>query len=181
MSYALALNGLLVVTLALAMAWDMRTQRIPNGLTLPPLALGFVLNGMRGGSHGLLFSFEGLGIAGVFLLFWALGGGLGAGDVKLLGAVGALMGPSFALWTLLGSALAGGLLAMGFAWKRGTLAQSLATAWLGGQRLISTRSPEAWKGMAAISPADKMPYAPAIALGAAAAATACLLHAGVMP
>ncbi len=51
--------------------------------------------------------------------------GLGAGDVKLLGAVGAWLGPAMAMWTGLWGALAGGLLAVAVALAHGYLPQAL--------------------------------------------------------
>lgn len=132
---------LLAALLLGAALWDLRTQRIPNGLTLAGLAAGFLWHGVRGGGPGLLLSCEGVAVAALSLLPYAVRG-LGAGDVKLLGAVGALAGPSFTLWTLLGAALAGGPLALV------CLAKAKVTASVPPDR------------------SRKMPVAPAIALGA---------------
>jgi len=103
-----------------AAAFDLTLRRIPNELTLLSLLLGLLWHSATGGGPGLVFSLEGIGVAGITLLLWLLRA-LGAGDVKLLGAVGALMGPSFLLWTLLGTIFAGGLLAVATALTRGTL------------------------------------------------------------
>ena len=132
---------LLAALLCAAAAWDVCARRIPNGLTLAGLAAGFLWHGVRGGGPGLLLSAEGVAVSALALLPYAIRG-LGAGDVKLLGAVGALAGPAFTLWTLLGAALAGG---------------PLALAWLA----YSSRTP-----LAVPARAVKMPLAPAIALGA---------------
>ncbi len=110
----------LALLLVLAAACDIRSHRIPNWLTLAGLAVGLAWHGWQGGGPGWLMSLEGIGVAGLALLPYAVRG-LGAGDVKLLGAVGALLGPVFLLWTLLGTILAGGLLALGWAAMRGTL------------------------------------------------------------
>jgi len=91
---------------------DLRTRRIPNGLTLTAVVLGLLWHGLSGGERGLsAIWLAGLGVAALTLPLW-LARALGAGDVKLLGAVGALMGPGFLLWTLLGTIFAGGLMAL---------------------------------------------------------------------
>jgi len=163
------LLGVAGLTLACAVVCDLRTHKIPNGLTLSALALGLALNMGLGGAHGLARSLEGVAIAGLSLGLYGLRM-LGAGDVKLLGAVGALLGPTFALWTLLGTALAGGVLALAYAWRRGALTQTLQNAAQGAQVFQITRSTTALTTVAHNSTTGRMPYAPAIALGAALAA-----------
>ena len=145
-----------------AVAWDLRTRRIPNGLTLAGLAAGLAWHGIRGGGPGLLLSGEGVAVATLALLPYAVRG-LGAGDVKLLGAVGALAGPAFALWTLLGAMVAGGLLALLWAAGRGALRLTVVNAFFG-LRLL--RAGASLAPMAEASQVGRMPLAPAIALGA---------------
>ena len=154
-------ESVLGVTLLGACATDVRWRRIPNALTLPALLLGLALAGWQGGAPGLGHALAGASVASLALLAYA-GRMLGAGDVKLLGAVGALTGAPFMLWTLLGTALAGGLLALGWAARRGGLTDALRQTALGGQALLATRSTA---GLAAGSWGRRMPYAPAIALG----------------
>lgn len=165
----------LAILLTLAAVCDIRTQRIPNLLVLTGLVLGLAWHGWRGGGPGLLLSLEGIAVAGLALLPYAVGG-LGAGDVKLLGAVGALMGPLFLLWTLLGTVLAGGLLALAWAARRGVLRETVDNALLG-LHLIGARA--GVSALASASQAGKMPLAPAIALGAALAFFR--LHGRVLP
>lgn len=165
----------LAILLTLATICDIRTHRIPNPLVLAGLVLGLVGHGWRGGGPGLLLSLEGIAVAGLALLPYALGG-LGAGDVKLLGAVGALMGPAFLLWTLLGTVLAGGLLALAWAARRGVLRETVDNALLG-LHLLGTRA--GVSALASASQAGKMPLAPAVALGAAFAFLR--LHGRVFP
>lgn len=86
-SYALALAVVLLAALE-----DLRSRRIPNRLTLPAMLVGLCLHGAAGGPTGLWFSLAGLLTGfGLLILFYVLGG-LGAGDVKLLAASGALLG-----------------------------------------------------------------------------------------
>ena len=169
----------MTLTLAALLIWasvcDIRTHRIPNSLVLLGLALGLAGHGWRGGAPGLLLSLEGIAVAGAALLPYALGG-LGAGDVKLLGAVGALMGPLFLLWTLLGAVLAGGLLALAWAARRGVLRGTIHNALLG-LSLLGARV--GVSALASASQAGKMPLAPAIALGAAFAFVR--LHGAALP
>ena len=152
----------LAILLTLAAAYDLRAHRIPNPLVLTGLGLGLAGHGWRGGGPGLLWSSEGIAVACFLLLPYALGG-LGAGDVKLLGAVGALMGPIFLLWTLLGTVLAGGLLALLWAMTRGVLQETVRNTLLG-LHLISAGA--GISSLASVSKAGRMPLAPAIALGA---------------
>jgi prepilin peptidase CpaA len=73
-------------------AWlDWRTRRIPNWLTVSGLLLGIIVNSIFGGWHGAKISLEGAGLALGILLPLVLLRGLGAGDWKLMGAIGALV------------------------------------------------------------------------------------------
>jgi prepilin peptidase CpaA len=79
----------------LAAVWDARTGRIPNSLTLPFIGLALILNGANG-ARGLALSGAGLVVAAfvpVLLYRVSRGRGIGGGDVKLLAALGALLGP----------------------------------------------------------------------------------------
>jgi prepilin peptidase CpaA len=82
------------LVVALTAAWtDWRTRRIPNWLTVPALALGIGANALAAGWPGAKASLEGAGLAMVILLPLVLMRGLGAGDWKLMAALGALLGP----------------------------------------------------------------------------------------
>ncbi len=108
---ALADLVLFIVILA-CLITDLRERKIYNKVLFPAVAAGIILNTAHLGLPGMRTSIAGL-ITGIllFLVPFALGG-LGAGDVKLLGAVGALKGPLFAVYTALGTALIGGVLAL---------------------------------------------------------------------
>ena len=91
---------------------DWRTRRIPNALTIPAIGAGLALHALSDGGAGLAFSAKGLALgAGLFFVPYYLGG-MGAGDVKLMGAVGALLGWRMTLIALFYTALAGGLCAV---------------------------------------------------------------------
>jgi prepilin peptidase CpaA len=98
--------------LAAAAAIDLRTQRIPNILTLPLILIALVYHGISSGTSGLLFSLAGLGAGIGLLLFPYLMGGMGAGDAKLLGAVGAFVGARGVFIAFLFTAVAGGFYAL---------------------------------------------------------------------
>jgi prepilin peptidase CpaA len=115
MDLADSLKGAYAVALALVIACaaiDWRTRRIPNWLTLPAVAVALSLHGLGDGVSGLAFSGKGLALgAGLFFVPYFLGG-MGAGDVKLMGAVGALLGWKMTLIALFYIAVAGGLVAI---------------------------------------------------------------------
>ena len=85
-------RGALVVIVALAAIADARTGKIPNWITLPGIALGFVLHGALEGASGLVVSFAAACACAIvpYVLFHR--GAMGGGDVKLLAAAGALGG-----------------------------------------------------------------------------------------
>lgn len=91
---------------------DVRYRRIPNKLVLAILVGGLVLNTFFGGRAGLLVSLGGFALAFGLMFFLHIFGTLGAGDVKLFAAIGAVNGVSLVLPTLLVVALTGGLLAI---------------------------------------------------------------------
>ena len=105
--------ALLFIPLAAAIIYmDVRYRRIPNKLVLTILVAGLALNGIFNGSHGLLSGLGGfaLGFAMMFVLHAF--GTMGAGDVKLFAAVGAVVGSSRVLQTLFVVALVGGVFAI---------------------------------------------------------------------
>jgi prepilin peptidase CpaA len=122
-----------IVVLAIgliAVICDLRTRRIPNLLTFGATAAALLFGTIDGGGHGLLQSVAGwlLGAALFFPLF-ALGG-MGAGDVKLLAALGAWLGPVEAVYLALFSSMAGGLVGIAVALFHGYLRQALMNVWL---------------------------------------------------
>jgi prepilin peptidase CpaA len=105
---------LLAIGLAgIACVCDLRTRRIPQVVTLGGAAAGLFFHFITGGWSGGMASVAGW-FAGMLIFFipFALGG-LGAGDVKLLGALGAWLGPTDAVWLALYSGVAGLVLALG--------------------------------------------------------------------
>ena len=105
---------------------DLRSRRIPNLLTFGSAAAALAFHVFTTGPSGALTATLGwlVGCA-LFFLPFALGG-LGAGDVKLLGALGAWLGPADALMLALYAGAAGGVLAIVVAITRGYLRQAVA-------------------------------------------------------
>src|SRR6516162_1490874 len=103
----------LAVALTLsAAALDWRSRRIPNWLTVPGLLLGLTAHAVLSGWQGALFALQGAGLALVILLPLVLLRALGAGDWKLMGAVGAMRGPVLFLFVLVGSIFVSGVMAV---------------------------------------------------------------------
>ncbi len=137
----------------MAVATDIRKGLIYNWLTVPAIFAGLLLAVWQSGWAGLGLSLLGMliGGGGLFLPFyWRM---MGGGDVKLMAAVGALMGPCFVGETLLASILVGGVMGFGLMIVRGKLKPTLVwyagclkafwcSAFYKGLSLILPRSPE---------------------------------------
>lgn len=80
--------------------------------------------GLEGG-RGLLTSFAAAGVCGVIFLIFYLAGGMGAGDVKLIAATGALAGLPNTPYLLVFTSLAGGAMGIGLVLLRGRFKQTL--------------------------------------------------------
>lgn len=106
------LNGLLVTVLAVSVVTDLKERRIYNKLLFPALALAFILQTAAHGWNGLLSALAGFAVGLSILMIPYLMGGMGAGDVKLLGFVGACKGMGFVLAASIYMGLAGGALAL---------------------------------------------------------------------
>lgn len=105
-------NSILITVLFLASFFDVKYKKIPNFLTIPVMLWGLLSSTITSGFKGFQFSIFGLlfGI-GIFIIPFALYL-IGGGDVKLMGAVGALMGWKFSLSAVLYSGIAGGIIAI---------------------------------------------------------------------
>jgi prepilin peptidase CpaA len=144
---------------------DLRSRQIPNLLTFGGALTALVFHTTHAGRGGLLISVSGSGLAVIlFLLPFALGG-LGGGDLKLLAALGAWIGPALTIWMALYTGAAGGVLALVVALARGYLGQALANIRL----LLTHRNVAAVRTVNAASRADShgpgLAYAPPIFVG----------------
>ncbi len=113
---------------------DLRWSRIPNWLTFSAMGIGIVVQTWTDGLQGTLSSMAGLCVGmGLFLLPYACRA-IGAGDVKLIAAIGSILGPSGAFSVAVLSVLAGGVYAlgaMGYQWGIATTSKKLAFATYG--------------------------------------------------
>ena len=116
--------------LALACITDLRTRRIPNALTFSSTAAALLFHAVTGGVNAAAWSLAGC-VLGVLLFFpmFALRG-MGAGDVKLLAAVGAWLGPSQVVIAALATSVAGGCIAILVALAHGYLKTAALNLWM---------------------------------------------------
>jgi len=145
---------------------DLKTRRVPNALTAGMAVAGRALAGIADGRTGLLTALAGCLVGAVLMLPGHVFGGTGAGDVKLLAASGALLGPTLIFRAFLATALAGGILAVLVAIQRRRLTQTLlATGELaaGSMAAKEIKRPDA---------GNRFAYAPAIAVGVLVTITA---------
>jgi prepilin peptidase CpaA len=103
---------ILAFGMTIAALWDVKTRKIPNILTFPMMVLGFAYHGMTSGLSGLGFSAAGLGVGIVIFLIPYVMGGMGAGDAKLMGAAGAVLGAKGVIVAAVISTVFGGIYAM---------------------------------------------------------------------
>src|SRR5437867_12604859 len=100
----------LFVFLGLSVAFDLRMRRIPNLLSGPGIVVGLLLNATDTGTSGILASLAGAGLT-IGILIWPFAaGGIGGGDVKMMGAVGAFIGPRLAVMGLVIGMILGGII-----------------------------------------------------------------------
>src|SRR5215471_7426935 len=122
MSFALPPRGVEVILLVLvlgAAVYDVRYRRIPNWITITGVVIGVSLNTFlawdrvaNNGWSGLFFSLKGLGLGfGVYFILYALRA-MGAGDVKLMAAIGSLVGWEDWFGIFVITAIVGGIMAL---------------------------------------------------------------------
>jgi prepilin peptidase CpaA len=104
---------------------DIRERRIPNRITGPAILAGLLLHGIYGGWSGLGGSaLAGLIAGGIFLVFF-LAGGMGAGDVKLMAAVGCFAGLASLSSVMISTVIAGAIFALAVSLCNGCLRETL--------------------------------------------------------
>jgi prepilin peptidase CpaA len=144
---------------------DLWSRRVPNPLTLGVAALGVTLAGLGLSGLSPTAAVAGLAVGLLLMLPGHLIGATGAGDVKLLAALGTLLGPRHIVVAFVYAALAGGVLALIVAKRRRVLRKTVERT----TTLVRTGGgnvAEIERGTID----NRFAYAPAIALGAIAAA-----------
>jgi prepilin peptidase CpaA len=121
----IANNVILLMLITSSGFCDLKERKIPNKITFTGILIGIAFNLFTGGWTGLLQGILGLfaGLA-IFFLPFAIGG-MGAGDVKLMGAIGALMGWKFSVLTALYSAIVGSIMVLIHLFYTGKLRETL--------------------------------------------------------
>jgi prepilin peptidase CpaA len=162
-----------------AALWDARTRRIPNLLTGPLLLGGLVHAGVAGGWAGMADSSVACALlAAPYVVLFACADG-GAGDAKLMGAIGSWLGLVDGTAALLCVCVAGVVMGVGWAFVHGHLRPVAAR--LGdfsrgllhlpfrgvSARAVAASMPDRREGL-------RMPYGPAILAGCALALGASL-------
>ena len=101
---------ILIILVLLSVYFDLTQKKIPNLITFPVILWGLLTYSIFEGLEGFKFSIVGFLVGlGIFLIPFILGV-MGGGDVKMMAAIGALMGWRFVLTTAVYSGLVGGLL-----------------------------------------------------------------------
>jgi len=165
----------LLAMVAVAAVTDLRSHRIPNWLVAAGLIVAMILQvaqaGLGAGAQNWMY---GALVGFIPFVFLYVVGGMGAGDAKLMAAVGAFAGPDFMLPTLLATAVAGGAMAL-VSIVAGHNARS-AMARVGALLMAIPFGMRALKSKSGSDgvPQVRLPYAVAIAIGVGAA----LLYAG---
>ena len=113
-----------------AVICDLRSRRIPNVLTFGAALAALIYGTLDGGGPGLMQALTGWFLAAaLFFPLFALGG-MGAGDVKLLAALGAWLGPADAVYLAIFASMAGGVVGIAVALYHGYLRQALSNVWV---------------------------------------------------
>ncbi len=114
----LAVGVSLLAVLLVSSVTDLAWHRIPNALLMPALVLALILQASGDGFDGMLSAAAGLVVGLAFLMPLHVMGGMGAGDVKLLGVVGAFLGPWGAFVAGAAALIAGAILGIAYiAWR----------------------------------------------------------------
>jgi prepilin peptidase CpaA len=152
--------GVLAVGALIATVIDIRTRRIPNVLTasLTGVGIAMAMTDVTGVSAGAAVG--GVVIGFLLMMPGYMLGATGAGDVKLMAAIGAILGPALVVTAFLCTAIVGGILALVVAARRGRMAATLA----GTGRMIAAPT-GARQEIKAASVKQRFAYGPAIAIG----------------
>jgi prepilin peptidase CpaA len=158
----------LPLVLALWMGWgDLMTRRIPNYLTLGAALGGLAFQAAIYGWSGLAQGALGLALGFSLLFLPYLLGGLGAGDVKALAAVGAWLGPALVFYLFVYMTICGALMALGMLCWQGRLRSRISR----GKAAVVNWARCLCYGLKPLPPAsppaasESIPYGTALALG----------------
>ena len=159
----MSLTAVLVIGAGMAATVvDIQRRRVPNVLTMGIASVGLLLAMAGFGTVTIGGALGGLALGLALLMPAHIFGATGAGDVKLLAAFGALLGPADVFDAFLRAAILGGVMALTVALWRGRLRETV----YGTAMLVTTRSRTAAALIEHPAANNRFPYAPAIACGA---------------
>lgn len=148
---------------------DLRFRKIPNLLNYPAMLAGIAYYAWFKGFTGITFSALGLAVGIALLILPYLLGIMGAGDVKLLGAIGAFVGPVGVVKVFLWASMAGGIYAVVvFIFHRGLLKRLVKQHWLLLKTIVLTKEIQLDSVSTVSVNSPKLCYGVAIAVGAMA-------------
>lgn len=107
------IEEVLAAVVLVAAVTDVFSQRVPNWLSLPATVLALCMRYVIGGPTEVFWGLAGWLTGFALLIGFYAKGGMGAGDVKLLAAVGAFTGPQRILWISAYTGVLGGVYALG--------------------------------------------------------------------
>jgi prepilin peptidase CpaA len=177
MTHLLLTQICVTALVTIAALTDLRSRRIPNWLTLSGVVAGLLLQTALGGFSGLKMSAGGLVLGfGSYLALYCVRA-MGAGDVKLMAAVGAIVGPWNWVFVFVATALAGGVLSVILMAQKGRTKETLWNVWFIVTELMHLRLPYQKRKDLDVkdSRALTMPHGVAIAAGT----LLCLLSARI--
>lgn len=149
---------LLLIILAISFVTDVKSRKILNTVTFPAMGIGLIYNTITMGWDGFVFSSLGLLTGFALLIIPYLLGGMAAGDVKLLMAIGALKGTTFVVSSFLYIAIIGGIIALIILIKKKELISSL-------QRIFFSAQMRTLDSLSKADLHHAYPYGVAIVLG----------------
>ena len=159
------LYGPLALIVAVAAYFDIRYQRIPNGVTFGGAAAGLALHSYLGGLEALGSGLGGLGLGLALFLPFYVRGAMGAGDVKLMAAVGAFYGPSGTLLAAAFTMIVGGVMGVAILLRHRGLGQLARRYFTTFHYLVVTGTLNHDGPREGEAAARRFPYALAVGLG----------------
>lgn len=154
-----------LVVVILGAVSDAARGLIPNWLTMAGVSGGITLQTAHDGLSGLVGSLAGYCVGIALLIGFYACGGMGAGDVKLLGAVGSCLGPFGVMQAAVAIALFGGLYALGVSCRHRGWRTMLRSVYAGCLTIALTGCPA--PSATSTGPEPLLRYGIVIALGTA--------------
>jgi len=157
--------AILTVILVLSTITDIQNHKIPNVLSLGGIVIGLTYLSFSQGLDGLIFGLQGMGLGFILFLPFYMMRGMAAGDVKLMAAVGAFVGPKLAVAAVAGTLISGAVLAIAYAIYIGGASVLLQRYGSMAKVMLSTHQLTYFKPTESDAGSKRFPYAAAILVG----------------